>query len=94
MKTLIGPGRWNDTSFTLSNLGNLSDRSFITRLDYSVQILTYLRLEAFGAVHYGTRGGEFRFGTHIPAQVAGSGSAPIIIPAPTFELGVGLRVNI
>lgn len=57
-------------------------------------MLTYLRLKASGAVHYGTQGGEFRFGTNIPAQSAGSGTEPIVIPAPTFELGVGIRVNI
>ena len=59
--TLPAPYSWNYTSFTLSTLGNLSDESFITRLDYSVTILTHLSVEAFAGVHYGHLGGEFRF---------------------------------
>lgn len=49
-------------SFTLSTLTNLSDRSVITRLDYSLQALTHLRFEAFAALRYGSPTGEFRFG--------------------------------
>jgi hypothetical protein len=59
--TLPAPYSWNYTTFTLSTLSNLSDRSFITRLDYSVTILTHLSVEAFAGVHYGHLGGEFRF---------------------------------
>src|SRR5450631_3266671 len=59
--TLPAPYSWNYTTFTLSTLGNLSDESFITRLDYSVTILTHLSVEAFAGVHYGHLGGEFRF---------------------------------
>jgi len=56
------PYSWDNTTFTLSNLANLSDRSGITRFDYSFILLTHLRFEAFGAVHWGERNGEFRFG--------------------------------
>src|SRR5581483_9967275 len=61
------PYSWNYTTFTLSTIGNLSDRSFVTRLDYSVTLLTHLTFEAFGAVHYGAANGEFRLGIDIPA---------------------------
>ena len=47
------PGSWNDTNFTFSTLGNLSDRTFVSRVDYDVMLLTYLRLEAHVAVNYG-----------------------------------------
>lgn len=40
---LPSPGTWDDTSLSLSTLGNLSDRSFVSRLDYSVTVLTRLR---------------------------------------------------
>jgi hypothetical protein len=56
------PGSWNLHTFTFSLLGNLSDRSFIGRLDWSVTMLTYLTLEAYLAGHAGPKGGEFRFG--------------------------------
>src|SRR4029077_14729016 len=39
------PYSWNYTSFTLSTIGNLSDRSFVTRLDYSLTVLTHLSFE-------------------------------------------------
>jgi hypothetical protein len=66
--TFPAPYSWNYTTFTLSTLANLSDLSFISRLDYSVTILTHLSVEAFVGVHYGSRGGEFRLGFNIPTQ--------------------------
>ena len=71
-----GPGRWNDTSFTLSALGNLSDKSFVARLDHSVLALTYLRVETYVAGHLGSRQGEFRLGFDIPPQDVGGGLTP------------------
>jgi hypothetical protein len=53
-------------SFSLSSIANLSDRSFVTRLDYSVFLLTHLRFEAWLAAFYGRHDGEFRFGIEIP----------------------------
>lgn len=73
-------------SFTLSTLGNLSDRSFITRFDYSLQLLTHLRFEAFASVNYGKRTGEFRFGFEVPGIVV---NEPML-----FSLGMGLRLAI
>jgi len=43
---------WTHT-FTLRNLANLSDRSGITRFDYSFILLHASALEAFGAVPLG-----------------------------------------
>lgn len=60
------PGDWNDTSFTLSTLGNLSDLSFLSRLDYSVRVLTHMRVFAFSSITYG-RSGEFTLGLRVPA---------------------------
>jgi hypothetical protein len=79
--TAPAPYSWDNTTFTLSTLGNLSDRSGITRLDYSLILLTHLRFEAFAAVHWGKQGGEFRI-------KFGPTSAPLL------DLGVGLRVSI
>ena len=89
--TLLG----ENTSLVLSNLANLSDQSLITRLDYLTRVLTYLYVEAFVDVHYGSKGGEFRFGIDIPAQQIGDQTIPpIYVPYPTFDLGLGVRIKI
>ena len=100
--TAPAPYSWDNTTFTLSNLANLSDRSGITRLDYSLILLTHLRFEAFGAVHWGNRNGEFRFG--MDPTTLGQYPNPVTvemvrfqIPGRSpglFDLGVGLRVSI
>jgi hypothetical protein len=93
--SLPAPGRWNDTNFTLSVLGNLSDKSFIARLDHNVLLLTYLRLETYVASHFGSREGEFRLGFTIPSgsfgglPFAGFSTAPQV-----FEAGIALRVSL
>jgi hypothetical protein len=85
--TAPAPCSWDNTTFTLSTLTNLSDRSGITRLDYSFILLTHLRLEAFGAVHWGERKGEFRFGLD---SIFGLPSRSPNL----FDLGLGLRMAI
>jgi hypothetical protein len=96
--TAPAPYSWDNTTFTLSTLANLSDKSGISRLDYSLVVLTHLRFEAYGAVHWGQRNGEFRFGLD-GSSFAGS-AVPLVVdmaerltrqPA-IFDLGVGLRV--
>jgi hypothetical protein len=72
-------------TFTLSTLANLSDQSFITRLDYALVLLTHLRFEAFTSVRYGNPEGEFRFGTK---SVVYSRDPAI------FDLGIALRLAI
>jgi hypothetical protein len=84
------PYSWNYTTFTLSTLGNLSDQSFTTRLDYSLVLLTHLRFEAFAAIRYGRQEGEFRFGVEDLAV----GSRTFNIPPSLLDLGLALRVNL
>jgi hypothetical protein len=85
------PYSWNYTTFTLSTLGNLSDQSFITRLDYSLVMLTHLRFEAFGSVNYGHREGEFRLGVN---QFTLPNNLVFSIAPQSFSLGLGLRISI
>ncbi len=94
--SLPKPGDWDNTSFTLSTLGNLSDRSFITRLDYSLVFLTNMTLEIFGDVHYGEAGGEFRLGVNVPPQPLSNGtySSAVVIAPPLYDAGIALRVKI
>jgi len=63
---LVGPGDWDDSTFSLVGLANLSDQTGLARLNYSVQLLTYLRLNAFVSVLAGERGGEFRLALRVP----------------------------
>lgn len=96
--TAPAPFSWDLHTFSLSNLVNLSDKSGITRLDYSLVALTHLRFEAYGAVHWGQRNGEFRFGldgsalsnTGIPA--VDNLAQALTFPPAVFDVGVGLRV--
>jgi hypothetical protein len=93
--SLPKPGRWNDTTFTLSAIANLSDGTVVTRLDHSVVLDTYLTLETFVAGHIGHQGGEFRFGgTLQPTSLGGLTTPEITVPVPTLDLGVALRVKL
>ena len=100
--SLPAPYSWNYTTFTLSTIGNLSDSSFVSRLDYSVTVLTHLTFEAFAAVHYGYKSGEFRLGADFSRQTTTDPAMPLNclpIPARSFDpllldLGVALRLKI
>jgi hypothetical protein len=93
---LPSPGSWNDTTFTLSALGNLSDKSGVIRLDHSVLVLTYLRVETFVQGHVGAKGGEFRLGFtyDLPPLAAPLGISSIAVKAPVVDAGIALRVSL
>jgi hypothetical protein len=88
--TFPSPFKLDLHTFTLSTLGNLSDLSFITRLDYGLVLLTHLRFEAFVSAHYGRSQGEFRSGFQAPTI---DGIAFNLAPA-IVDLGVALRLAI
>jgi len=89
------PGSWNLHSFTLSVIANLSDRTGVARLDWSYTLLTYLTLEAYGQVHAGQTGGEFRLAFDVPAFTLDGQTFPgISIGAPIFDVGVNLRLSL
>jgi hypothetical protein len=83
-------------------VGNLSDRTFLSRLDFSFVVLTYLTFQIYGQFHYGKPGGELRFTlpSSIPAppvlQEIGFKAIPdpFTTPTPLFDVGLGLRVNL
>lgn len=88
-------------TFSMSTLGNLSDLTFTTRIDYAYVLLTHLRLEAYAAVTYGARGGEFRFvRPDVPPEVLAqfpdvNRLLAVMRPEPVvLILGLGLRVSI
>jgi len=82
---LPAPGRWDDVTFSLSQLANISDQSFILRFDTRMRVLTYLDLNVYGAVHYG-HVGEFNYSASIPGL-------PDLAP-PMLDLGIGLRLRL
>jgi hypothetical protein len=55
------PGSWNDFTFTLINLANVSDHSAISRLQMDVKIMQDLLLNTGVGYHYGKDSGEFKF---------------------------------
>lgn len=91
--TLLGPGTWDKVAFLLFNLADLSDRSFVTRLNFTVQVMTYLTVEAYAAVHYGNPNGAFRLQMQVDP-------VPLLLPqglslpAALWDTGVGLRVSL
>jgi hypothetical protein len=89
--TFPAPYSLDTHTFTLSTIGNLSDKSFITRFDYSLVVLTHARFEAFVSARYGDENGEFRFGI----KNLNLGGGYIFNHAPAFmDFGIALRVAI
>jgi hypothetical protein len=91
---LNGPGTWDDTNFFLSGIGNLSDRSFVTRLQYQVRFFNYLSVQAFINYYFG-REGELHLGIDVPpgGTVPGFENGFEII-APLLDVGVALTVEL
>ncbi len=85
------PGRWDDGNVTFSTLANLSDSSYVSRLDVSHRALTYLQLNAYAAYHYGDNG-EFHFSYEVE-PIPGVFDEGLTIPAPVVEVGAGAMVN-
>lgn len=93
---LPAPGEWDDTSFTLSSINNLSDTTGVIRLDVSQTVLTYLRLNAYASAYWGTEGGEFHFAFDIPEEyeaLASSMGGLSDIPPPVVDVGLGAQVT-
>ncbi|MHB8420313.1 MAG: hypothetical protein ACYDCL_19745 [Myxococcales bacterium] len=88
------PGSWYNTTINLSTIGDLSDRTFISRIDVFQIVLTHLRVEAFADVHYGANG-EFHFSFNSPAVTTPFGSVPAInVQPPSFDVGLALRLSL
>ncbi len=95
----MGPGSWNDTSFTMSALANLSDGSGILRLDVGQTVQQHLRVEAFAGLNLGSDG-EFRFYTEGMRQRLGplleaAGVDPsTLFKRPLASFGLNLRISL
>jgi hypothetical protein len=90
--SLPNPGSWNNTSFTLSLLGNLSDRSFVGRFNYAVTLLTKISLNAFVQNTFGSNG-EFHYSVNSgPWEFIPTG-AEQFLPNPLAAAAPNLRAN-
>ena len=91
---LPAPGGWDDTTFVLSAVSNLSDESALVRLDYQVQVLTRLRVYLYAAGHLGEEG-ELRLGLDVPAVPGVAGLEDgVHVPPPVLDLGAWLSVDL
>ena len=88
-----GPDAGKKTSYNLTTIASLVDKSAVTRLDFQWLLLDYLTFGAHGSVNYGGRGGEFNFMIHTPALQDGTRPVmPVDLPGSSGEAGVSLRV--
>lgn len=90
------------TTWILSGIGNLSDGTYLARLDFVVTVLSYLTVESYVAGHFGRTGGELRLGfpRQSLASVPGVSGIPSNVDAvfgplnaPILDVGVGLRLS-
>ncbi|MEQ8980404.1 MAG: hypothetical protein RL846_20870 [Deltaproteobacteria bacterium] len=84
---LFGPGDWDDTTFVFAGVTNLSDQSTTLNLNYSVQLLSYLQLNAFLRMFVGPAGGAFTF--EVDPAFFGVG-----LPPGLLSTGVSLRLDL
>jgi hypothetical protein len=93
--SLLGPGRWDDSTFSMSTVGNLSDRSFIVRFDFAQVILTYLSLRAFVNAYVG-ESGVFKLGFEVPAGLvpgAPEDADTFSVIPPLIDVGLALTLD-
>ena len=88
------PGGWKNTTFLLNALSNLSDGSWLVRLDYRAVFLTSLTVDAHVGFDLGQRG-EFRFGFNVPPQPGSQVLATgLDIEPPVLDVGVGILMSL
>lgn len=85
------PGRWDEGSITASTLANLSDESYISRVDVSSMVLSFLTVNVYAQVHYG-EAGEFHFSYEIE-PIPGLLDDGFTLNAPVADVGVGAVIN-
>jgi len=89
---LQGPWTWDEASFTLSTIANLSDLSVVSRLDFALVVLNYVTVNTFVAAHWG-QVGELRLGLEIdPLPFVPGLEDGLVVPTQMVDAGVALRV--
>jgi len=88
---LIGPGNWDNTTFLLSGIGNLSDQSFVTRFDARTQLRTWISVDASVSLYTGDQG-EFHYTYELPV-IPGILPEGLTIPANQLSYSLGAQVR-
>lgn len=87
------PGPLDDSSVLMSTVGNFSDQSFLTRVDFSTLVLTFLTLNLWATVHYGNEG-EFRLGLDLPPTPALPGAEEgVRVAPPLIDVGGAMTLD-
>ena len=82
------------TSYTLSTLSNLSDKSYLSRLNFTWQADTQITFETYVQYHHGREGGEFTYALNTPRMTyQGRTISAINVPATVYDFGLGLRIT-
>lgn len=90
---LAQPGRLDDTNVIVSTIGNLSDQSFLTRVDVATLFLTFFTVNVWGAVHYGNEG-ELRLALDLPPLPGVPGAeGGLSVPAPIVDVGAAITLD-
>lgn len=87
---LPAPFSWDDHTFALTSIANISDRSAVLRLDHTYRLFRFLSFRSYVNVHLGDSG-EFRFGLDLNLPGATGG---LSIPPPLMEVGVALAATL
>ena len=87
---LLGPGNWDDTDIIATTLSNVSDRSFLSRLEVSQQLWKAMRWTTFGNVQYGDTG-EFNYGFEIEPNIFTPDG--VSVARPLFTVGAALQLE-
>ncbi|MFN3199365.1 MAG: hypothetical protein ACE366_13260 [Bradymonadia bacterium] len=88
---LPSPGDWDASSFILTAISNLSDRSGVVRLNTSFTVLDKLSVQPFVSGRFGPKGSEFRLALDLPA--VGDLTPEVSVPAPIADVGIWLSLG-
>jgi hypothetical protein len=89
---LFGPGQWENTSFLVSGIGNLTDKTFVTRLDIRSQIRTWISWD-FSVSYYFGEQGELHYTLEVP-PVPGNELLENGLTVPASQLSYALGAQI
>lgn len=85
-----GPDSGKKSSYNLSTLANLDDKSAVTRLDVTYLLHDSLTIGAWGSLNYGSMGGEFNFNLDTPAL---AGIPAVYWGGTSGEAGLSARLS-
>ncbi|HND34766.1 MAG TPA: hypothetical protein PLA94_32405, partial [Myxococcota bacterium] len=89
---LFGPGQWENTTFLVSGIGNLTDKTFVTRLDVRSQIRTWISWD-FSVSYYFGEQGELHYTLEVP-PVPGNELLENGLTVPASQLSYALGAQI